>query len=253
MIAAGAPRRRVRALTRLSRGAFLALCVGLAGPVAADERIVSAAFSGPSEAYAHCILGDCVEYSGLEIISRTPGGALVSRSTQLASQPFVFEDIAPRLWDITGDGAPEVVVILTSFTRGASLAVFGVDGMIAQTPYIGRTNRWLAPIGAADFDGDGRIEVAFIDRPHLAKILRVFEWNGRELVPDTELYGLTNHRIGEGFIAGGLRTCNGLPATVTADAQWDNVMVTSFEEGWSSVSVGAYSTDALSDALACRL
>jgi len=253
MNAAGAPRRPLRALTVLSRGALLVVCVWLAGPAGAGERIVSAAFSGPTQAYAHCILGDCVEFSALEIVSRTQRGTLVSRSTQLASQPFVFEDISPRLWDITGDGAPEVVVVLTSFTRGASLVVFGVEGIIAQTPYIGRTNRWLAPVGAADFDGDGRIEVAFIDRPHLAKILRVFEWNGTELVLDAELDGLTNHRIGEGFITGGLRTCNGLPEMVTADAQWDNVMVTSFDESWSSVSVGAYSTDALSDALGCRL
>ena len=35
----------------------------------------------------------------------------------------------------------------------------------------------LAPLGAADLDGDGKIELAYIDRPHLAKILRIWRFD----------------------------------------------------------------------------
>lgn len=124
-------------------------------------------------------------------------------------QDHVFEDLTPRLWDITGDGLPEVVVIETDMALGGSLAVYDQSGKIAETPHIGRPNRWLAPVGAADFDGDGRIEVAFVDRPHLAKTLRIFEWDGEKLVLDAELDGLTNHRIGEDFISSGVREWGG--------------------------------------------
>ncbi|MEL6960440.1 MAG: VCBS repeat-containing protein, partial [Pseudomonadota bacterium] len=117
----------------------------------------------------------------------------------------VFEDVAPRLWDVTGDGKPEVVVIETDMALGGSLAVYDQSGKIAETDHIGRTNRWLAPVGAADFDGDGRIEVAFVDRPHLAKTLRIFEFSDGVLALEAEIVGLTNHRIGEDFITGGLR------------------------------------------------
>jgi hypothetical protein len=71
---------------------------------------------------------------------------------------------------------------------------------------IGQRNRWLAPIGAADLDGDGRVEIAYVDRPHLARTLRV--WRSRPGGTLTEIAtatGLTNHRIGEAFITGGIR------------------------------------------------
>jgi hypothetical protein len=46
--------------------------------------------------------------------------------------------------------------------------------LLAATPHIGSANRWLAPIGAADLDGDGRVEIAYVDRPHLARTLRIW-------------------------------------------------------------------------------
>jgi len=246
-----APRLAWRALKSASRGAWQAVCLGLAGIAAADEVIISAQFQGETDAYQHCILGDCIEYSALEIVSRSGDGTLYSRTTQLWPQPFVFEDIAPRLWDVTGDGFPEVVVILTSFDQGASLAVFGLDGRIAQTPFIGRSNRWLAPVGTADFDGDGQVEVAFVDRPHLAKTLRIFEWDGSALVLDAEVSGLTNHRIGEDFITGGVRDCGDGAQMVTANADWSSVMVTSFDGSWRTREVAPFSAQAVDDALDC--
>ena len=124
-----------------------------------------------------------------------------TRSIKLPAS-YVFEDIAPRLWDVTGDGLPEVVVIETDVARGAALAIYGPNGKLAETPHIGRTNRWLAPIGAADLNGDGIIEIAYIDRPHLAKELRVWSFVNGDLRPLPRASGLTNHRIGEDFISG---------------------------------------------------
>jgi hypothetical protein len=159
-----------------------------------------------------------------------------------------------RFWDVTGDGQFEVVVILTSLTLGASLAVYNADGRIAQTPHIGQTRRWLAPVGAADFDGDGRIELAFVDRPHLAKTLRVFEWNGAGLVLDAELGGLTNHRIGENFISGGVRDCGAGLEMVTADSDWSDLMVTRMDSGTLAArSLGVFTPERLAAALDCAL
>lgn len=245
-----APRLPLRALSGVARGALLAACLGLAGQATA-ETVVGASFDGPTTRYAHGILGDAVEFG--ELVIETEDWANRVRYRVTLPTDHVFEDLEPRLWDITGDGSPEVVVIETDMALGGSLAVYDQTGKIAETPHIGRPNRWLSPVGAADFDGDGRIEVAFVDRPHLAKTLRIFEWDGSGLVLETEISGLTNHRIGEDFISGGLRECGDGPQMVTANANWSQVMVISFSDGWQVRPVAAFSHAAMDAALNCDL
>jgi len=245
-----APRLPVRALKGLVRGAGLAACLGLAGAAAA-EPVVGATFEGPTDRYGHGVLGDAIEFG--ELVIETEDWSNRTRYRVTLPVDHVFEDLEPRLWDITGDGEPEVVVIETDMALGGSLAVYDQTGKIAETPHIGRPNRWLAPVGAADFDGDGRIEVAFVDRPHLAKTLRVFEWDGTALVLDTEIVGLTNHRIGDAFISSGVRDCGDGAAMVMADADWSDLMVVSFGGVWEVRSLGFYSHERLAAALECQL
>ena len=143
-------------LRRTARRVFLAAGVGLmAAPVMAD--VVAAEFSEPTARYGHAVLGDDVEYGALEITSdhqdsnRVATSLLHKRTTYLVRLPLdhVFEDIEPRLVDVTGDGRPEVVVVETDVAKGAQLAIYGEDGTkLAATPHIGQRNRWLAPTAA---------------------------------------------------------------------------------------------------------
>ncbi|MGB0902595.1 FG-GAP repeat domain-containing protein [Halocynthiibacter sp.] len=224
-----APRLMPRQRRYGIRGALLALCLWLMPQVAtADEPITGAHFLGETRVYAHGVLGDETEYAVLAIDSETTDGQRLRRSFSVAPE-HVFEDLEPRLWDLDSDGAPEVVVVLTSVTQGASLAAFTTDGLLARTPFIGRKNRWLAPVAAADLDGDGRVEIAYIDRPHLAKTLRLWRLEQDRLVEITTLSGLTNHRIGDDFIQSGVRDCGSGPELITADATWQSVMATTFD------------------------
>lgn len=196
-----------------------ALC---ALPAAAQE-ITGARFTEPTTRYGHAVLGDAIEYGALEVDVEGQG-KMVFR----LPQSHVFEDVQPRLWDVTGDGAPEVVVVETDASLGGSLAIYGADGKISETPHIGQTNRWLAPIGAADLDGDGLIEVAFVDRPHLARTIRVWRFENGGLTPVASAVGFTNHRIGEADIAGGIRDCGDGPEMVVATANWERVVAVRF-------------------------
>ena len=194
--------------------------VALTATSACAETILSAQYAAPTDRYAHGILGDAIEWGALQIT--TDAGTRVFT----LPQSRVFEDVAPRLVDLDGDGTPEVIVVETLASEGAQLAVYDETGKIAATPHIGRTNRWLAPIGAVDLDGDGTIEITYIDRPHLAKTLRVWRYTGGTLQPVADLPGLTNHRIGEADIGGGIRDCGQGPEMITASADWTTVMAT---------------------------
>ena len=146
------------------------------------------------------------------------------------------------------------MVIETDMAAGAALAMYGVSGKIAETPHIGQSNRWLAPLGAADLDGDGHVEIAYIDRPHLAKTLRVWRFHDGKLVPVADLPGLTNHRIGQDFISGGIRTCGPTPEIITANADWSRIMATKLtSRGLGTRDIGPFTgPGSLETALICR-
>ncbi|WP_299149122.1 VCBS repeat-containing protein [uncultured Tateyamaria sp.] len=207
-------------LLRALRAARAAACIWVAGVgMVQAQEIAKARFTDPTERYGHAILGDAIEWGGLEI-------TLVDGTTHLFTLPqdHVFEDVTPRLADLDGDGRPEVMVVETDVTRGGAFAIYGSMGKITETPHIGTRNRWLAPLGAADIDGDGITEIAYIDRPHLAKTLRIWRYENGNLTQVADLAGFTNHRIGEADIAGGIRTCNGSPEMILATANWSTLV-----------------------------
>ena len=200
-----------------------ALVAAVAWPAAA-ESVLSARYADPTDRYTHGILGDAIEHGSL--ILETDAG----RTLRLTlPETRVFEDTEPRLADIDGDGTLEAIVVETDLRLGARLSVYGPEGLIAANDFIGRTNRWLSPVGAADLDGDGRLEIAYVDRPHLAKTLRIWRFENGTLVPLGDLPGVTNHRIGEDYISGGIRDCGNGPEMIVADANWQNILSVTFD------------------------
>lgn len=219
----------------------------LAGPLHAADEIRSARFTEPTTRYDHGILGDAVEWGALEL--ETPGGTITLR----LPETHVFEDLAPRLVDVDGDGDSEVMVVETDRARGASLALYDATGRIAATPPIGQPYRWLAPLGAADLDGDGLVEIAYVDRPHLAKTLRIWRFERGALTELAAYEGVTNHRIGWDYIAGGIRDCGEGPEMVLASGDWKSLVTVRLEGGALVAETrGPWSQDAAQAALTCR-
>jgi hypothetical protein len=173
----------------------------------------------PTDRYAHGVLGDALEWGGLLMVLAD------GRKVRITlPKTRVFEDVDARLADISGDGLPEVIVVETDVALGASLAVYGPSGKIAATDFIGQPNRWLAPAGLADFDGDGRIEIAYVDRPHLLGDLVMVRLEGDRLIEILRLHDLTNHQIGQDFISGGVRNCGEGQELILASKDWTRVM-----------------------------
>ena len=236
------------------RGGALALCLvaaffGAAAAAAGARDITGASYSAPTTRYAHGVLGDDIEYGALEL--QFADGS--SRRFTLPEN-LVFEDTAPRLADVTGDGFPEVITVESALTLGARLTIWNSDGRLASTPHIGRSNRWLAPVGAADLDGDGNIEIAYVDRPHLARILRIWRFENGGLIEVARKSGLTNHQIGQDFITGGIRDCDGTPEIITVNTDWSRIIASRYDGVMiSSRNIGAFNgSPSVDRALACN-
>ncbi len=192
-------------------------------------------FSQPTGRYDHGILGDAVEWGALTYVRQGSAahGPYIYEEITLP-ETRVFEDIAPRLVDLDADGSLEIIVVETDLDKGAQLAIYGLDDdlqlkKITATPHIGQAHRWLAPIGAADLDGDGHMEIAYIDRPHLAKLLKIWRYADGKLTLVAEQGGLTNHKIGENYISGGIRDCGAGPQLITASADWRRIVAVAFD------------------------
>ena len=210
-----------------------AALVLMAGAAAAEvqmtETVLEARLVLPTTRYQHGVLGDVTEWGGLDLlvdpcaISCQDGPPNQILRVTLPENR-VFEDVTTRIADVDGKPGSEVVVVETDLKLGASLAVYGPKGKLAATPFFGQRNRWLAPAGIADFDGDGRTEIAYVDRPHLQKDLVFVRLEGDKLVETLRLPGLTNHRIGDDFISGGVRDCGQGPELILASEDWSRVM-----------------------------
>jgi FG-GAP-like repeat len=212
------------------RSGILSLALLAPVPAAGEWAVTSAEFTEPTTRYDHGVLGDAVEYGAMRVFVTDSAGKRGRAHTDIVLAPSrVFEDLAPRLADLDGDGINEIIVVETDLAQGGSLAVYSAYGLVARTPFLGQPHRWLAPVGAADLDGDGRVEIAYIETPHLGRVLKLVRLSGDDLVPVVQLGGLTNHRIGDGFIQGGIADCGQGPVIVTADADWTHVMVTRFD------------------------
>ena len=226
--------------------------------------IIGGRLDAPTNRYGHRVLGGRGEHSSMLVIVKFAdlNGAGVANAVNVAlPRDRVFEDIKVRAADVTGDGQPEAIVVESSVSGGAQLAVYAmVDekgtkvAKIASTPHIGRRNRWLAPAGIADFDGDGQNDIAYVEKPHIGGALRIWTMRDGKLVQIASKSGFSNHRIGEDFITGGVRDCGQGPELVLPNFNWSRLMVARMtEDGIATREVGSQTGKAAVDAaLACQ-
>ncbi|MEM7423736.1 MAG: VCBS repeat-containing protein [Pseudomonadota bacterium] len=223
----------------------------LCATFAAAADIERAVLDGKTGRYGHDVLGGN-EYAGLAAFS----GDRVFRVD--LPEDRVFEDIEARLADVNGDGAADIVVVESSKQGGAELAVYSVTGdsltKVAATPPIGRRNRWLAPAGIVDLNADGRLDIAYVEKPHIGGALRIWTLRDGDLVEIARDPGYSNHRIGEDFITGGVRACGNGPELILPDFRWRELLAVRLEG--TTVLRRTIGQDtgsrAVADALACK-
>ncbi len=192
----------------------------------------SASYTGASRAYPHGVLGDKEEFTTLVVKYRD------TEIRRKVPSIRVFEDLHPRMANLDDTPNPEVIVVESDHTAGSRLVVYAIESgrsptltRLAATGPLGQAYRWLAPVGMADFDGDGHNDIAYVETPHLGKTLRIVTLRDEELVELASGEGYSNHRIGDAFIMGGVRDCGDGAEAVTANGEWSEILATRLVDG----------------------
>jgi hypothetical protein len=160
-----------------------------------ENNIAAAWLATATDRYNHGVLGDEIEAAAVAVQLRDGG---VLRYDLPADS--VFEDLTPRLHDMDGDGDDEIILVRSDLYGGAAVSILTVGAagleIFAEAYPIGLAHRWLNPVGAADFDGDGVMEVAAVVTPHLRGVLSFYKPDGQRLKPFAAAPGFSTHYIG---------------------------------------------------------
>lgn len=161
------------------------------GDVLVDDKGRLLVLTGPTERYAHGILGDRVEASGFAIVE--PPSLEVAVTVSI--EPPAAIEARRAMWaDLDGDGAREVQVTVSDPAGGARLVAFRESGVIAFAgPAIGLGNRWRHQVAYGNF-GDGNFGVEVIT-PHIGGVVSFIEY-GPDMSDVASTSGFTSHAIG---------------------------------------------------------
>ncbi|MEZ5752122.1 MAG: VCBS repeat-containing protein [Paracoccaceae bacterium] len=213
---------------------LLALTLVASAAMADPLAPASARLTDETDRYPHNVLGGIPGRATLEVT--------LENGTQLRHtlpDARVFEDIAPRLWDIDADGTPEIVTVESDQSHGARLTAWAIENtgegprlhLRTAGEFIGRRFRWLAPLGIADFLGTGAPQIAYVAMPHLARQLVIVAVEGARFVPVRTLDGVSNHRIGDEVITSTTRLCGTTTEIVVPSGDWRRILGIRFSSG----------------------
>lgn len=160
-----------------------------------SHDIARAWLTAPSRRLSHGVLGDAIEATAISVLDRNG----IEYRFDLP-EDSAFEDLLPRVHDLDGDGLDEILLVRSRQQTGSALMVLSIrQGRLVpvaeSAPLLAR-EQWINPVGVADVDGDGRLEIIAVHSPHANGVLMEYHLKGDRLVPEHGIAGVTNHIAG---------------------------------------------------------
>ncbi len=156
-----------------------------------DRSIV--ALTGPTERYAHGVLGDELEASGIDV--RDDAG-LVARIK--VGEEEVIEGASAMVVELTpNDRGPQLLVTISDPEVGARLRAYDLDGaVVAESEPIGQGYRWLHQVAVAPIGPAGETEVIAVRTPHIGGVVEAWRLVGERLERVASIEGYSSHQLG---------------------------------------------------------
>lgn len=161
------------------------------------SRVASTGFSmarlaGPTDRYAHGVLGDEIEASALEI------GDDVGRNARVElGEPEVIEGVS-AIAALLGERGPfGFLVTVSDAEDGARLRAYDEVGqVIAESEAIGQGYRWLHQIGVGPTGPDGETEIIAVRTPHIGGVVEAYRLEGDRFERVATIAGYSSHVLG---------------------------------------------------------
>jgi hypothetical protein len=146
--------------------------------------------------YTHQVLGDDIEARGIAIIETQPEVRVASEFT--APDSSVIEGVSVIWEDLDGDGKKEIATTLSNNVEGVGgkHVIFSETGEVRASGSSVKPDGWRHLLMAFEIPTSGRSLLAAIQRPHVDRILNIYEWQGNSLEVIAQLTGFSTHAAG---------------------------------------------------------
>ena len=160
-----------------------------------DEQERLLLLTGPTDRYAHGVLGDSLEAASISLIETMPEPII--KTVISMPENNVIEGLSPIWTDLTGDGQREIVITVSDSDLGAGITVLDESGnIIAEGDKMGIPYRWRHQIAVSNFDPQGGLDIAVVRTPHIAGTVEFYRLEDGKLSIAAEFPGVTSHTIG---------------------------------------------------------
>ncbi|MGD8485279.1 MAG: hypothetical protein PVH07_01455 [Chloroflexota bacterium] len=151
------------------------------------------ALTGPTDRYAHGVLGDELEATAIDV--RAAEG-LQARIEVEADE--VIEGTSAMVVKLASDDPESLLLVTVSDAAdGARLRAYDLAGsQVAESAPIGQGFRWLHQIAAAPIGPTGAIEIIAVRTPHIDGRIEAYRLAGGRLERVASLAGYSSHRLG---------------------------------------------------------
>ncbi|MCP4263274.1 MAG: hypothetical protein GY774_38060 [Planctomycetes bacterium] len=159
-----------------------------------DEKGRVLVLTNPSTRYAHGILGDTIEATGVALVETLPCPQVIVEIS--VPSPYVIEGLSPIWADLDGDGSREILITVSDAVEGARLLAYTEDGVQHSSGQaIGRGYRWLHQLAVAPFGPNGEVEIATVLTPHIGGIVEFYQLIDNRLEVVARVPGYSTHVI----------------------------------------------------------